>query len=304
MTVRARRCELATPASNDWMFQKAAASGADLVFLDLEDAVAPAQKESSRQKAVEGLTQLDWGTTVRAVRINGLDTQWAHEDIIELVTGARDAIDTLIVPKVTSARDVWWVDVLLTQLEAKLKLTRPVRLEVLIEDVAGLIEVDEIALASPRLDALIFGSGDFSVSQGARVNTNLVPIGDYPGDFWHYARTRILVAARAAGLEAIDGPYPDYQDMAGYRREADRAALLGYTGKWAIHPGQVSIANGVYAPTAAEIALAKRNIEAYRDGERRALGAVGVNGTLVDAAHVKLAEAVLARAKMFGIEPG
>lgn len=299
MTVRRRRSELATPASNEWMFQKSAQSGADMVFLDLEDAVAPAEKESSRHKAVQGLTQHDWGTTVRAVRINGLETPWAHDDILEVVTGAPDAIDTLIVPKVTSGRDVWWVDVLLTQLEAKLNMTRRIRLEVLIEDVAGLINVDEIATSSNRLDGLIFGCGDFSVSQGARVDTNFVPIGDYAGDFWHYARTRILVAARAAGLEAIDGPYPDYGNLEGYRREAELASLLGYNGKWAIHPAQVEIANGVYAPTDEEIALARRNIEAYREGERRGLGAVGVEGTLVDAAHVKLAEALLARAEAF-----
>lgn len=300
MTVRLRRSELATPASNDWMFEKATKSGADLVFLDLEDAVAPSQKESARDKAVQGLTCCDWGKSARAVRINGLTTQWAHTDIIEIVTGAREAIDTLIIPKVTAARDVWWVDVLLGQLEVKLGLDRQIRLEVLIEDVAGLVNVEEIALASPRLDALIFGSGDFSVSQGARVDTNFVPLGDYPGDFWHYARNKVLVAARVAGLEAIDGPYPNYSDTDGYGREARRAALLGYTGKWAIHPAQVSVANQVYAPSADEVDRAHENIEAYRDGERRGLGAVGVGGTLVDAAHVKLAEAILARADLLG----
>jgi citrate lyase subunit beta/citryl-CoA lyase len=291
-----RRSELATPASNEWMFDKAARSGADLVFLDLEDSVALSAKATARAKAVEALRTCDWGSTTRAVRINAIDTEWAHDDVIEIVTGAREAIDTLIVPKVTAARDVWWVDVLLTQLEVKLRLDKPVRLEVLIEDVAGLASAEQIAMASPRLDALIFGAGDFSVSQGARVDTNFVPTHPYPGDFWHYARNKVLVAARIGGLLAIDAPYPDYRDVDGYREDALRAAALGYSGKWAIHPGQVTVANEVFAPTPEEVALARRNIDAYREGERKGLGAVGVGGTLVDAAHVKLAEAVLAQA--------
>ena len=293
-----RRSELATPASNVRMFAKAADSGADLVFLDLEDAVAPAEKAASRAKAVTALTELDWGATVRAVRINGLDTQWCHDDIIEVVTGARARLDTIIVPKVRTARDLWWVDVLLTQLETKLGLAKPIRLEVLIEEVAGLANAEEIALASGRLDALIFGAGDFSVSQGARVDTNFAPVQEYPGDLWHYARNKILVAAQIAGIAAIDAPYPDYRDAVGYRRDAVRAATMGYTGKWAIHPAQVGIANEVYAPTAEEIALAKRNVAAYREAEARGLGAVGVDGVLVDAAHVKLAENTLARARL------
>lgn len=293
-----RRSELAVPASNDHMFAHAAACGADLVFLDLEDAVAPAHKEAARAKAIAALGELDWGHTVRAIRINGLDTQWCHDDIIEVVTQARDHLDTIIIPKARTARDVWWVDVLLTQLEAKLELRRPIALEVLIEEVEGLANAEQIAAASTRLDALIFGVGDFSLSQGARVDTNFVPLGDYPGDFWHYARNKVLVAARIAGIEAIDAPYPDYHDVDGYERDARRAGLLGYTGKWAIHPSQVPVANQVYAPTAAEIELAERNVAAYRDGEQKGLGAVGVNGVLVDAAHVKMAQATLARAAL------
>jgi citrate lyase subunit beta/citryl-CoA lyase len=293
-----RRSELAVPASNDHMFARAASTDADLVFLDLEDAVAPAHKEVARAKAITALTELDWGRTARAVRINGLDTRWCHDDIIEIVTRAGEHLDTIIIPKARTARDVWWVDVLLTQLEAKLGLRRPIRLEVLIEEVEGLASVEEIAVASTRLDALIFGVGDFSLSQGARVDTNFVPLGEYPGDFWHYARNKVLVAARIAGIEAIDAPYPDYHDLAGYERDARRASLLGYTGKWAIHPSQIPVANEVYSPTAEEIALARRNVTAYRDGEANGLGAVGVNGVLVDAAHAKMAQATLERAAL------
>jgi citrate lyase subunit beta / citryl-CoA lyase len=298
MTDLLRRSELAVPASNDNMFEKGARSGADLVFLDLEDAVAPAFKEDSRVKAIAALNDIDWGRTARAIRINGLDTQWCHDDVVDVVTKAGENLDTIIIPKARRARDVWWVDVLLTQLESKLGLRRQIRLEVLIEEVEGLANAEEIAAASPRLDALIFGVGDFSLSQGARVDTNFVPLGEYPGEFWAYARNKVIVAARIAGIDAIDAPYPDYRDVSGYERDARRASLLGYTGKWAIHPDQVPIANGVYAPTADEIARAETNVAAYREAEAKGRGAVGVNGVLVDAAHVKQAEQTLARAAL------
>jgi citrate lyase subunit beta / citryl-CoA lyase len=302
MTHLLRRSELAVPASNDNMFEKAAGCGADLVFLDLEDAVPVAYKEESRAKAITALNEIDWGRTGRAIRINGLDTQWCHDDLIEVVTKAGENLDTIIIPKACRARDVWWVDVLLTQLEAKLGLSKHIRLEVLIEEVEGLANAEEIAVASPRLDALIFGVGDFSLSQGARVDTNFVPLGDYPGDFWHYARNKVIVAARIAGIDAIDAPYPDFKDLTGYERDARRASLMGYTGKWAIHPDQVPIANEVYSPTADEIALAQRNIAAYREAEANGRGAVGVNGVLVDAAHIKMAQETLARAAAMDID--
>ncbi|MGO9382290.1 MAG: HpcH/HpaI aldolase/citrate lyase family protein [Mycobacterium sp.] len=295
MTSLLRRSELAVPAVNDNMFAKALSCGADLVFLDLEDAVPTAFKEESREKAIAALTELDWGATARAVRINGLDTKWCHDDVIEVVTRAGAHLDTIVVPKARTAKDVWWVDVLLTQLEAKLNLDKRIRLEVLIEEVEGLANAEAIAVASARIDALIFGVGDFSLSQGARVDTNFVPLGDYPGDFWHYARNKIMIAARIAGIDAIDAPYPDYQDLAGYERDARRASLIGYTGKWAIHPSQVPVANQVYSPTEAEIALAERNLAAYRAAAAEGRGAVGVEGVLVDAAHVKMAEQTLAR---------
>jgi citrate lyase subunit beta/citryl-CoA lyase len=298
MTDVLRRSELAVPASNDNMFDKAAGCGADLAFLDLEDAVPPAFKEESRGKAISALNDLDWGRTARAVRINGLDTPWCHDDIIEVVTKAGENLDTIIIPKALRARDVWWVDVLLTQLESKLGLDNKIRLEVLIEEVEGLANAEEIAVASPRLDALIFGVGDFSLSQGARVDTNFVPLGEYPGEFWAYARNKVIVAARIAGIDAIDAPYPDYRDLSGYERDARRASLLGYTGKWAIHPDQVPVANRVYAPTADEITRAEANIAAYREAEAKGRGAVGVNGVLVDAAHVKQAQQTLARAAL------
>jgi len=301
MTVRARRSELATPASNEWMFAKAAASGADLVFLDLEDAVAPAEREAARGKAAAALRDLDWGRTVRAIRMNGVDTRWAHGDVIEVVTGAREALDVIIVPKVRSARDVWWVDVLLTQLEEVLGLQKRIALEVLIEETEGLQNVAEITRASDRLEAVIFGAGDFSASQGARVDTNFDPVVDYPGDMWHYARARIVVAARAAGIDAIDAPFPAYRDPEAYRTACDRAAAMGYVGKWAIHPSQVEPANEAFAPTRDEITHARKVVAAYREAEATGRGATGLDGMLVDAAHLRLADNITCRAELLGL---
>jgi citrate lyase subunit beta/citryl-CoA lyase len=280
------------------MCEKAAGSGADLVFLDLEDACAPAAKEGARGTAVAALTELDWGHTVRAVRINGLDTPWCHDDVIEVVTGAGAALEVLIVPKARSAGDVWWVDVLLTQLEAKLGLQRRIGLEVLIEESEGLANAVEIARASDRLEALIFGAGDLSASQRARVDGNFDPIAEYPGDFWHYARFQVVTAARAAGIDAIDAPYPAYQDPDGYRRSATQASMLGFDGKWAIHPDQIALAHEVFSPSVEEIEDAREAIAVYERAEAEGVGAIGRDGKLVDAAHLRLARNVLRRAAL------
>jgi citrate lyase subunit beta/citryl-CoA lyase len=296
---RARRSELATPASNEHMCEKASRSGADLVFLDLEDACAPNAKEAARGVAVAALTGLDWGRTLRAVRVNGLETPWCHDDIIEVVAGARDALDVLIVPKARSGRDVWWVDVLLTQLETKLGLgRRRIALEVLVEESEGLANAVDIARASDRLEAVIFGAGDLSASQRARVDGNFDPVSDYPGDFWHFARLQVVTAARAAGIDAIDAPYPAYRDPDGYRRSAVHASLLGFDGKWAIHPDQVAIANEVFSPTPEEVEDAEQAVEAYRSAEANGIGAIGNDGRLVDAAHMRLAANVLHKATL------
>jgi citrate lyase subunit beta / citryl-CoA lyase len=280
------------------MCEKSAQSGADLVFLDLEDACAPLAKESARATAVAALTNLDWGRTVRAVRVNGIDTPWCHGDIIEIVSGAREALDVLIVPKARSARDVWWVDVLLTQLEAKLGLEKRIGLEVLIEESEGLANAVEIARSSDRLEAIIFGAGDLSASQRARVDGNFDPISDYPGDFWHFARVQVVTAARIAGIDAIDAPYPAYKDPEGYRRAAVHASLLGFDGKWAIHPDQIPIANEVFAPTPGEVEEAERAVVVYRAAEADGVGAIGRDGKLVDAAHMRLAANVLYKASL------
>ncbi len=250
--------------------------------------------------AVGALTSQDWGATVRAVRVNGIDTPWCHGDIIEVVTGARDALDVLIVPKVRRARDVWWVDVLLTQLETALGLSRPIGLEVLIEEAEGLANALEIAQASDRLEALIFGAGDLSASLHARVDGNFDPVVPYPGDFWHFARVQVLTAARAAMVDAIDAPYPAYQDPEGYRRAAQQASALGFDGKWAIHPSQIPIAHDVFSPTPDEVADARASMAAYREAEAGGVGAIGRDGKLVDAAHMRLAANTLHMAARAG----
>jgi citrate lyase subunit beta/citryl-CoA lyase len=285
------------------MCEKAARAGADLVFLDLEDACAPSAKESARAIAVDALTGLDWGRTLRAVRVNGIETPWCHGDIIEIVCGAREALDVLIVPKARSARDVWWVDVLLTQLEKKLGLQKSIALEVLIEEAEGLGNAFEIARASDRLEAIILGAGDLSASLGARVDGNFDPVSPYPGDFWHFARVQVLAAARVAGIDAIDTPYPAYRDLEGYRSSAVQASLLGFDGKWAIHPDQIAIANEVFSPTPAEIDAARAAVEEYRRAESGGVGAISHDGRLVDAAHMRLAANVLHKASLDGEPP-
>lgn len=299
--MRLRRSELSTPASSEKMIEKAAASEADLVFLDLEDSVAPKEKRSARGKVIEGLLTLNWGKKTRAVRINNIETEYAYEDIIEIVEKAGEHLDLIIIPKVKAARDVWWVDTLLTQIETKLKRTRKIALECLIEEVEALINAEEIAHSSPRLEALIFGPGDFSASQGIRMSAIGALPGGYPGDMWHYARNKIVVAARAAGIEAVDGPYADFRNPDGYRVEATRACVLGFVGKWAIHPSQIAIANEAYSPTQNEVDRARKLAKAYADAEEQGLGAVAIDGVMVDAASVRILRNVIAKADLIGM---
>lgn len=300
MTVRLRRSELSVPASNPKMMEKAMTTAADLVFLDLEDAVAPAQKEAARKNAIGALRDLDWGKKVRAVRVNGADTQWAHDDVVEVVEGAGEHLDIIIIPKPKAPRDVWFFDTLLTQLEAKLHLKNQIGLEALIEESAALARVEDIAGCCPRLEALILGFGDLSASQGMRFGVATDPANRYPGDMWHFARARMITACRANGIDAIDGPFGNFKDPEGYRREATWAATLGAVGKWAIHPSQIELANDVFAPTPQEIEHARKMSEAYEAAIKGGAGAAGAGGMLVDAVAVRIFEGVLERARLTG----
>jgi citrate lyase subunit beta/citryl-CoA lyase len=284
--VRLRRSELSTPGTSEKMLARAAASAADFVFCDLEDSVAPPHKAEARERVTVALTDLDWGTKTRAVRINGVHTEWWRDDVEQVVSQARDAFDVIIVPKVLSVSDVEVVDAVLNGLGAD------VGLEVLIEEAAGLVNVEEVARSSPRLEALIFGPGDFSASQGVR--WGLAREAAYPGDMWQYHRSRIIVAARAAGIEAVDGPFANFRDADGYRTECLRAALMGFAGKWAIHPSQIDIANEAFSPTEDEVRAARELVDAYTESE----GAAGVGGVMIDAATVRIMEGVLQRADL------
>ena len=300
MAPRLRRSELSVPASSTKMMEKAIVSAADLVFLDLEDAVAPAQKEASRKNAIDALRGGNWGKKVRAIRVNGADTHWAHDDVIEVVEGAGEFLDVIIVPKPKAPRDIWFFDTLLTQLETKLGLKKKIGLEALIEESAALANVEAIAACCPRLEALILGFGDLSASQGMRFGVATDPANRYPGDIWHHARGRMITACRAAGIDAIDGPFGNFKDPEGYRRDATWAATMGAVGKWAIHPSQIELANDVFAPTPHEIETARKMSEAYQAATRDGAGAAGAGGMLVDAVAVRIFEGVLERARLTG----
>ena len=296
---RLRRSELSTPGTSAKMMAKAAASDADLVFLDLEDAVAPNDKIGARLPIVEALNGLDWGTKTRAVRINSTGTMWCHDDLVTVAEGAGANLDVVIIPKVKAPRDVWFVDTLLSQTELKLGLeVGRIGIEILIEEAEALARVEEIAGCCPRLEALILGVGDLSASLGMRLG-HIGESGErYPGDVWHYARNRLTAAARANGLDAIDGPFADFQKPEGYRKEAGWATTLGMVGKWCIHPSQIALANDVFSPTEKEVARAKQVIEAVRAAEG---GSANLNGTMIDAATQRVFEVTLERARRAGM---
>jgi citrate lyase subunit beta/citryl-CoA lyase len=279
------------------MIEKSMTSQADEVFLDLEDSVAPAEKDEARKNVIQGLNRLDWGGKTRAVRINSVYTQWAYRDVIDIVREAGQNLDVIMIPKVLRAADVQFVDILLNQLELELSLNNKIGLECLIEEAAAMEYVREISLSSSRLEAIIFGVGDYSASLGIPV-ISLSRIDEdypYPGHRWNFALSRMAVSARAAGIQIIDGPFPGYKDLETYRQEAQWSAALGFDGKWAIHPGQVPVALEVYTPPEEVLAKASKIIEAYEAAEKRGVGAIILDGDMIDAAVYKIAEKILAR---------
>jgi citrate lyase subunit beta/citryl-CoA lyase len=282
--MKSRRSILAVPASNPRMMAKAAASAADEVFLDLEDAVAPAEKPGARAQAVEALTTLGFGHKIRAVRVNDVTTRWCYADVVEVVTGAGASVDVLVVPKVLDGSHVHFVDHLLNGLERDLGVERPIGLELQIESPAGAVHLREIAVASPRTEAIVFGPVDYAAALGVQEH-----------DEWHWVMSEIANHAKAAGLQAIDGPYVDFNDEGGYRESARRALLLGFDGKWCIHPNQIAWANDVFSPSEEEYQRARRLLDAYAEATASGLGATSLDGMLVDEASRKVAEATVAR---------
>jgi malyl-CoA/(S)-citramalyl-CoA lyase len=318
LRVRLQRSELAVPATSPRFFEKAAASAADVIFLDLEDAVAPGRKDEARAQAIAALNDRDWGTKTMAVRVNGLDTPWAHQDILEV---AREAprLDLILLPKAGSAFDVQFVAQLLTLVERQTGRAKRTGIEVLIETAKGVANVEEIAQASDRLEAMIFGVGDYTVEMRTYDEVFGTPSPRYAvlthgdegagrqrhwNDQWHFAMARIANACRAYGLRPIDGPFTDFRDAEGYRASAQRAAALGFEGKWAIHPSQIELANAAFSPTAEQLAWAARITAMIEETNRAGQGAVGAGGVLVDMAHLKMADAIVQRQALIDTATG
>ena len=303
MTARIQRSELAVPATSTQFFDKAARGPADSLFLDLEDAVAPSRREEARANAVRALDEVDWGTKTVSVRVNGLTTPWAIADIVAVARCSR--LDMVLMPKIETAEDVRFVDRLLTGLELERPRAKPLGIEILIETTKGLANVEAIAAASPRLEGIIFGVGDYSIELENFDTVFGAPNPDYQvagagNDQWHFARARIANACRAYGLRPIDGPFTNYGDPDAYRQSAIRARALGFEGKWAIHPSQVAIANEVFSPTPAQVEWARRIAGVMAAEAAKGSGAVGMDNVLIDRAHVKLADKILARARLAG----
>ena len=292
---RLQRSELAVPGSNPGMFEKAANSDVDYVFLDLEDSVAPGDKVQARKNIIEALNDIDWrglGKTI-SIRINGIDTHYMYRDVVDILEQAGHRLDTILIPKVGTPGDVYMVDAMVSQIEEAMGITNRIGIEALIETTLGMANVEAIATSSKRLEAMHFGVADYAASCRART----VNIGglnpDYPGDQWHDALSRMLVACRAYGLRPIDGPFGDFNDPDGYILGAKRAAALGYEGKWAIHPSQIELANTVFSPPPSEVDRAKRILIALEEAAAAGKGAASLDGRLIDAASARMAENVV-----------
>jgi citrate lyase subunit beta/citryl-CoA lyase len=291
------------PSTQSRFFAKADQSSADQVFLDLEDSVAPAAKVEARRHVVAALREFKFAGKVKSVRINACDSKWCYEDIISVVEGAAERIDTLIIPKVESTDDVHFVDHLLSQIELKLGLDRRIGIELQIESARGMENVGSIAAASPRTETLIFGPADFLASLRVPELTVGALKPEYPGDYWHYFLSRIVVAARAHGLQAVDGPYAQIRDIDGLRTSAERAAMLGFDGKWAVSPQQIETLNAAFTPSQSDFDKAIAILEAYRratDVDRT--GAVMLGDEMIDEASRKMAAVMVERAEAFGMK--
>ena len=297
---RARRCQLSVPGSSEKMMTKAAALDLDHVFLDLEDAVAPSAKVSARGMIVEAINGLDWKPRTVCVRVNDVETQWCHDDIIEIITGAGAKLDTIMLTKAKSVADVMFVHLMLDQLEQKLGLQRRIGIECLIEEVEGMMHVEEIAACSDRLECLIFGMGDYSASQQMQLG-HIGASGGYPPDVWHYPRYKMTIACHVNGIDPVDGPYANFRNPEAYSKEAERAFVLGMVGKWAIHPSQIEPANAVFTPDQDALASARKQKAAYNEALEQGLGAINVDGVMVDAASIRIVQNLLDRADLIGI---
>ena len=292
---RVQRSELAVPGSSPKMFEKALNSTADFIFLDLEDAVSPNDKVTARENVIKALKEMDWrgnGKTI-SVRINGLDTHYMYRDVVEIMCQAGEFVDTLLIPKVGVQGDVYMVDCMVNQIEQERGLKNKVGLECLIETALGMVNIEEIAQSSKRLEALHFGVADYAASLRARtvVIGGLNP--DYPGDQWHHGLAKLVATCRAYGLRPIDGPFGDFNDPEGYINAAKRGAAIGIEGKWAIHPNQVELANDLFTPKESTIERARKIVTLMKEAQDHHDGAVTLDGKLIDAASVRQAEQLI-----------
>ena len=304
---RPNRCQLFGPASNTKLPPKMAASAADVINLDLEDSVSPYDKYQARKNIIEAISDIDWGNKTLSVRINSLDTPYWYRDVVDLLEQAGDRLDMLMIPKVGCAEDIYAVDALATAVERAKGRTKPVKFEVIIESAAGIAHVEEIAAASPRLEAMSLGAADFAASMGMQTtgiggtqeDYYMLQEGQkYWSDPWHWAQAAIVAACRTHGLLPVDGPFGDFSDDEGFRAQARRSATLGMVGKWAIHPKQVALANEVFTPGDEKVAEAREILAAMEEATRTGAGATVYKGRLVDIASIKQAEVIVKQSEL------
>ena len=304
---RPNRCQLFGPGSNSDLFEKMATSAADVINIDLEDSVAPSDKDVARKNTVAATHDIDWGSKTLSVRINGLDSPYWYRDVVDLLEKGGPQLDQIMIPKAGCAADVYAVDALVSSIEAAMGREKPLNFEVIIETAAGISHVEEIASASPRLVAMSLGAADFAASMGMQTtgiggtqeNYYMVREGQkYWPDPWHWAQTAIIAACRTHGVLPVDGPFGDFSDDEGFMAQARRSATLGMVGKWAVHPKQVALANSVFTPSEAAIADAKAVLKAMEDAKAQGLGATTYKGRLVDIASIKQAEVVVKQAEL------
>lgn len=299
---RPNRCQLFGPGSRPALFEKMAASAADVINLDLEDSVAPSDKDAARTNIITAINTLDWGNKTLSVRINGLDTPFWYRDVVDLLEQAGPRLDQIMIPKVGCAADVYAVDALVTAIERAKGRTKPISFEVIIESAAGIAHVEEIAASSPRLHAMSLGAADFAASMGMQTtgiggtqeNYYMLREGvKHWSDPWHWAQAAIVAACRTHGVLPVDGPFGDFSDDEGFRAQALRSATLGMVGKWAIHPKQVALANEVFTPSDAAVADARAILAAMEEAKANGQGATTYKGKLIDIASMKQAEVIV-----------
>ncbi|MGB1189641.1 MAG: HpcH/HpaI aldolase/citrate lyase family protein [Pseudomonadales bacterium] len=300
---RLRRCHLTVPGSNAKMLEKSLTIDVDVIVIDLEDAVAPQEKSTARTLVADHLANATWQAPTLSVRINDVGSHHCFQDVIALIEAAGKGgrcPDTLILPKTQTVTDIKFLDQLLAQVESAYGIGEPTGIEALIEDAKGMININEIAAGSPRLEALIFGMGDFAASQQMPM-LDIGNQGAYPGDLWHYPRSRLVMAARAHGLVPIDGPFADYKDTDGLIADSQTGKLMGLSGKWAIHPNQAPLISECFSPDQADVARARAQKAAYQAALKAGQGAVSVDGVMVDQATMKLIEPLLTQADLLKI---